>query len=979
VRAGLRVLLVVFAASGFAGLIYESIWTRYLGLFLGHAAYAQALVLAIFMGGMAIGAAIASRRSRRWARPLAAYAATEAAVGLLALVFHPLFQGVTGFAYDAVLPRLAGSAAAVVAVKWTLSAALILPQSVLLGLTFPLMTAGTLRIYPQQPGKGVALLYFTNSLGAAIGVLVSGFYLVPTAGLPGTLAVAGLLNLAIAAAVLLLFREGRAAPVPTSAPASRAHLFFLAVALITGASSFLYEVAWIRMLSLVLGTSTHSLELMLSAFILGLALGGLFIQRIIEGLKSPARALSILQVAMGALALVTLPLYAESFLAMRWLLERLPRSGQGYAVFQFASHAIALAIMLPATFCAGTTLPLITAQLLRKGGGEPSIGAVYAANTIGAITAVFFAVHVGLPFLGLKGLLVLGGAIDLALGVALAWSSRARVGLAAAGIAAVAAALVAVHLDPYQMASGVYRTGKILDPGQSVVLEHRDGKTATVSIVGHDDMTVLDIVTNGKVDAAVRVAPDRPPTPDEPMMVLLGAIPLSLAPRARSAACVGFGAGITTQALLLNPHLERVDTVEIEEGMVRAAARFLPRNRLAYSDPRSHIAIDDAKTFFSTSARKYDLIVSEPSNPWVSGVAGLFSTEFYGRVRRQLNAGGLLAQWIQLYELDLPQVISVLKALEANFADYAAYAATNGDLIIVARNGGEIGLPDPSVLRAPELARELARIGVRNLQDLELRRVGTRKSWEGLSRLFDVPANSDFAPVLDAGAARSLFLHKNAGQLLLFEKEPFPAVEMLSGSPPFVDTTATTPWPSFVGSRLGAEAMWLRDALLGRVDPDSRFVVSDDLHQQAGELSVWLRDCQTRPMPLRSLLRVAQSTVSQLTPFDLDAIWAEFHACEPRLSRTDRAWLSVLEALGRRDARVSASAARSLLADDAPRDPIARRFLLTAGMLGSIAQGDGPGARELWTRNRASIDARADLLLRMLVARTESPEPIAAQ
>src|SRR3954468_24968722 len=193
-------LIALFAASGFAGLIYESIWTHYLKLFLGHAAYAQTLVLAIFMGGMAIGSWVAARHGPRVRNLLAAYALTEAAIGVLALVFHDAFVASTAWAYDSSLLRFT-------AFKWSLAAALILPQCVLLGMTFPLMTAGLLRRFPDRPGRSVALLYFTNSLGAAVGVLASGFWLVPAVGLPGTVRTAGAINLCVAASVWALCRK----------------------------------------------------------------------------------------------------------------------------------------------------------------------------------------------------------------------------------------------------------------------------------------------------------------------------------------------------------------------------------------------------------------------------------------------------------------------------------------------------------------------------------------------------------------------------------------------------------------------------------------------------------------------------------------------------------------------------------------------------------------------------------------------------
>ncbi|HWE22595.1 MAG TPA: fused MFS/spermidine synthase, partial [Myxococcales bacterium] len=401
-------LYALFAASGFAGLIYESIWTHYLKLFLGHAAYAQTLVLAIFMGGLAIGSWLASRWSARWRDLLLAYAVTEAVIGVLGFAFHHVFVGATGVAYDHVLPRLASSGVAVTAFKWSLATVLILPQSILLGTTFPLMTAGVLRVHPERPGHSVAMLYFTNSLGAAAGVLVSGFVLIAAVGLPGTIRTAGAINFAVAGAVFWLFRghekAATLAAVPDEEPRDRTYFFLLLAALVTGASSFMYEIAWIRMLALVLGSSTHAFELMLSAFILGLALGGLWIQRRIDRLGTPVRTLGYLQVAMGVLAVATLFFYGRTFEVMRWVVLRVPHDDHGYRLFTLWSDGIAMAVMLPATFCAGTTLPLITFHLMKRGHGEGSIGAVYAANTVGAIAGVFCAVHIGLPLLGLKGL-----------------------------------------------------------------------------------------------------------------------------------------------------------------------------------------------------------------------------------------------------------------------------------------------------------------------------------------------------------------------------------------------------------------------------------------------------------------------------------------------------------------------------------------------------------------------------------------------
>src|SRR6267378_4428744 len=634
------VFFLLFTVSGFAGLIYESIWSHYLKLFLGHAAYAQTLVLALFMGGMAIGSWLCSRRSGAWGNLLRGYAFAEGLIGLAALAFHPVFVAATDAAYANILPALGGEIPATL-FKWTLAGLLILPQSVLLGMTFPLMSAGVIRRYPTAPGESLAMLYFTNSLGASIGVLASGFLMIEKLGLPGTVQTAGVLNLALAAVVWLLARDSerpmRARPDAGRGPGAAVPFrLFLAVALLTGAASFVFEIGWIRMLSLVLGSSTHSFELMLSAFILGLACGGYWLRQRIDSIADPVRFLGIVLVTMGLLALVT--------------------------------------------------LPLITYALLRSGNGEESIGAVYSANTLGSILGVFFAAHVGMSLLGLKGLIAAGAAIDAGLGLVLLWrvaeGPRLRVGAAAFSLACFAAVLAGVHLDAYKMASGVFRRGDLYSSSDATMLFHRDGKTTTVSLM--DFGTDRSLRTNGKSDGAINMDPDGPRVSDEITMTLTAAIPLAYRPDAASAAVIGIGTGLTTHTLLGSSTLRSVETIEIEPAMAEASRRFAPRNTSAFADPRSHIIFDDAKTFFSTHNRKYDIIVSEPSNPWVSGVSSLFTGEFYRLARRHLNPDGILVQWFQMYEIDASLVASVLRALGDSFPDYAIYAATGSDLLIIA-------------------------------------------------------------------------------------------------------------------------------------------------------------------------------------------------------------------------------------------------------------------------------------------------------
>ncbi|MGB7541948.1 MAG: fused MFS/spermidine synthase [Burkholderiales bacterium] len=983
IRVPRSTYFVLFTVSGFAGLIYESIWTHYLKLFLGHAAYAQTLVLALFMGGMAIGSWLCSRRSGNWRNLLRVYAITEALIGLAALAFHPLFVSATETAYTTILPALGGATSAML-FKWTLAGLLILPQSVLLGMTFPLMSAGLIRRYPLAPGESLAMLYFTNSLGAAIGVLASGFVMIETLGLPGTVQTAGGLNLALALVVWLLAggaeppmaargpaRENAAIDTATSVP----YALFLVVALLTGTASFIYEIGWIRMLSLVLGASTHSFELMLSAFILGLAFGGLWVRRRIDSIADPKRFLGIVQVAMGLLALATLPLYDRMFSVMEAVMKALAKSDSGYVLFLLASDGIALAVMFPATFCAGMTLPLITFALLRGGHGEKAIGAVYAANTLGSILGVFAAAHLLMPLLGLKGLLSAGAALDVALGLALLWrltdAARLRIGATAVALACFAVVLGTVRLDSYKMASGVFRRGDLYSERDASMLFYRDGKTATVSLL--DFGTDRSIRTNGKSDGAINMDPDGARISDEITMTLTAALPLAYRPEAKHVAVIGIGTGLTTHTLLGSRTVESVDTVEIEPAMAEASRRFAPRNSNAFADPRSHIIFDDAKTYFSTWNRKYDIIISEPSNPWVSGVSSLFTGEFYRLARRHLQPQGVLVQWFQMYEIDVSLVASVLRALGENFPDYVIYTATSGDLLIVAGDAETLAKPLADVTAMPGVARELRRVYVHNVGDIAIRRLGGKQALAPLFASYGVPANSDFHPYLDLHAAKYRFLQQTAYGLTSLGTYSVPVVEMLEGRSESRSIAPTAEGEDYLDIlELTRRAHYAQDFFLRTVPPQP-LAIPRQLQKDLELSRMRLLDCREPEkfdVWLDALYQVARTLNPLLAPPEAKAVWdrIEQAPCNSSLPADERQWMALMKAVGVRDAPQMARLAEALLAktSDLPGDH--RQYLMAAGMAGYLAQGKHAEARALWNRYPRDVEGMNDLGLRLLYA-----------
>jgi spermidine synthase len=956
---------LVFVFSGFAGLIYESIWTHYLKLFLGHAAYAQSLVLAVFMGGLAGGAWLAGRFSSRIANPLRAYALIEGAIGLLALVFHAGFAAATDWAYAALLPAL-GADTPVLAAKLALAGALIVPQSLLLGMTFPLMSAGLARAHPAAAGESVAMLYFTNSLGAALGVLASGFVLVEALALPGTLRFAGAMNLALAVAVWLLARPAERVLSPAPAYAPSAARLVLAVAFFTGLASFVYEISWIRMLSLVLGASTHAFELMLATFILGLALGGLAVRRRVDATRSPERLLGVVQLAMAAAAAATLPFYDLTFGLMEALMRGLARSETGYALFNAGGAAVAALVMLPATFFAGMTLPLLTGALLRRGAGEAAIGQVYAANTLGAIAGVVLAVHLGLPLLGLKGTLLAGAVVDAGLGLLLLASagiSRRALGGAAAGCATLLLALaLLVELDANKMTAGVFRHGELAASRDAKVLYARDGKTATVHLVQYETATSLR--TNGKSDGSINMDPAAQRGSDEITMVLTAALPLALKPDARSAAVIGIGTGLTTHTLLQSLAIEQVETIEIEAAMAQAARGFMPRNSGAFADPRGSIVIDDAKTFFAARNRRYDLIISEPSNPWVSGVSGLFTREFYQRVRAHLAEGGLLVQWFQLYEIDPSLVATVMRALGEVFPHYAVFAPSDHDLLIVAGAAPVPLPPQAAVFEHPGVAKELWTTHILTAGDLDARYLGSRATLEPLFASYGMAANSDYAPVLDLNAARHRFMERSATSLVALLNAEVPLLEMLEPSrskravnPLFQGAYA---FERVENTRL---AWYARDFLLAARPPAPEDIPTQ-LQQDLELVKLRVIECR-EPRDLDVWLRAALRLAKGVNPFlasdDVSAIWFRIARapCFGELHEFQRQWLALFRAVGGRDATRMAEIAGRLLASERPAGAEAREYLLLAAMAGRVALGQPERATALWREHREALGEAA--------------------
>jgi len=477
--------------------------------------------------------------------------------------------------------------------------------------------------------------------------------------------------------------------------------------------------------------------------------------------------------------------------------------------------------------------------------------------------------------------------------------------------------------------------------------------------------SATSIRTNGKSDGSINLTGEAESDrgTDEITMVLTAAVPLSLKPEAKTAAVIGIGTGLTTHTLLQSLQIERVETVEIESAMAQASRGFSPRNGAAFADPRSKILIDDAKSFFSSRNRRYDIIISEPSNPWVSGVSSLFTREFYRRIRTHLNPRGVLVQWFQLYEIDASLLASVMRALGEEFPHYAIYAPSDHDVLIVAGEAPLPAAPDARVFEQPGVAKELWTVHVLSVGDLDARYLGGRATLEPLFASYGARANSDYYPVLDLNAARHRFMEKSATDVVALLNLGVPVLELLE--PGFARRPMNPLHKgaySFERIENARQAAYARDFLLRRPPPPQGIPTQLQKDLEVVKLRLLeCRDAREFDVWLHSLLRVAKLVNQALPAAEAGAFWSRIAAarCVPALHEFQRQWIALFQAVGARNARAMAELAPALLEGTPELHADGREYLLMAGMSGAIAGGRREQALSLWERHAANLSGGA--------------------
>jgi hypothetical protein len=558
----------------------------------------------------------------------------------------------------------------------------------------------------------------------------------------------------------------------------------------------------------------------------------------------------------------------------------------------------------------------------------------------------------------MKLALVLGAAADILLGAWLLRYSQAAfrrvhafTALIVGMLAATATARAGV-LDPDRLSSGVFRYGRATH-ADSQVFFYRDGKTASVAVRRHANNSV-GIITNGKPDAAIQMDPNGQPTGDEYTMVVAAALPLLMKPDATRYANIGFGSGLTAEALLSHSGPREVDTVEIEPAMVSGARSFIPRVIRPYRDPRSNIVIEDAKSFFARHGKRYDVIISEPSNPWVNGVANLFTTEWYRDVRRYLAPGGLLVQWLQTYEFNDRLLGSILAALGENFSDYEIYEMNGVDLIVVAVAEGRVSRPGPLPVKEAAFMDQLKRLGITRAEEISALSVGTKRDIAPLFAPLAAPVNSDYRPFVQLEAPRARFHGSIATAIPGLVVSPLPILEMAGGR---AVTYLREPVPAYVPSlnlRTQSAALALARGLLQRTaDPlgtGEPMVITTLLAlKRPGALC----GAAVPKTAIEQLHRAAELTLAKLAPELRRALWVErrWVDCAPgKLAPWVRQRLELYAAIAARDAGAMLARARALLEQGGAAEGGTDwgRFVLLTATLGAQVAGEHAEAQRLW-------------------------------
>ncbi|MFO7605444.1 MAG: hypothetical protein R6W72_03945 [Desulfurivibrionaceae bacterium] len=776
-----------FFLSGGCGLVYEVLWTRYLADLMGATSLSHLVVLMVFMGGLALGAMLIGRLVDRGRNGLLYFGCLEVGIGLYAVIFPFLFSQVSSL-FISVGSSFEPGSSSLLTLKLFTASLVIAAPAVAMGGTLPAVTR-YLTGSREYLRRNISLLYGVNSLGATIGILIGGFFLVYKYGMTHSMIYTGIVNIClglVALGVAHFLDRGKvvfsgAVEVPTRRPDEeeldgrqyKPYAIRRAIigAALSGFAAMALQVAWLRYFGIVLGATHSVFTIVVAAFVCGIGLGALLIRsHWIGRMPLPTVltfvfALTAATIGLGLFGYGRLPFEINRFLA---IFDHTSSAWPFYLILKFG---LCFMLMLLPTVASGMILPLCVR--IAGGGGERvgrDVGMVYGVNTLGALLGIGVTSQILFRTLTLprtiQFILMIYLATTFFLAFVLEEKGRKR-------ILAITVIMLAAHLSFWQPWSPVQlHVGRINFGGdqpitysdffkeineQQIVVEERQGPDVQVTVVDvfyAARKLFRSMYINGKPDASNKM------TTDFATEVLLGQLPMLLHPAPRNAFVLGLGSGITSGEILKFPELEKLTTVELAAEVFEASKNFAADNGRFWENRKHRMVIDDGKTFLRLSKEKFDVISMEPTNVWQEGMAGLFSEEFFRLVKSRLATGGVVTQWLHAYELDDYSFNIILKTFSRVFPSASIFKVWHGDFLLVGYD--EQWRFDPENLERrfyqPQILETEKKIDIVNPSALLLREIMDRDQFNEYTTVVKAPVNTENFPVLEKVAEYGLFL-----------------------------------------------------------------------------------------------------------------------------------------------------------------------------------------------------------------------------
>ena len=781
-------VLVFFFITGLTGLAYELVWIRLLILVFGSTQFAVTTVLTTFMAGLALGSLIFGRVVDRSDNPLKIYAFIEIAIGIYCLLSPSVFDLVRGIYLTSIAGNEAGAIEAGFNIyQFSLTfLALIIPTT-LMGGTLPIIVK-YLSTVERKVGFNTALAYSINTLGAVTGCLAAGLFTLYFVGVKSSIYAAGIIDIIIGIALFILFKdafissEKEETGIADSDIEAVEHGTLVAYIVIgsfalSGFASLVYEVLWTRVLSLIIGSSVYAFTVMLATFLLGIGLGSILFAPFIDKRKNPLIWFAAFEALIAFSSIISIFLFKHLPFIFYGLQGRFADQFYLFLILQFL---LCGALMIIPTLSMGAIFPLVAkiyTRSIRSVGSN--IGDIYFFNTAGAIFGAFVGGFFLMPALGVQRAIVLTAALNIIIAIALVIvSDIEKVKKGAVCTLAIILFIITTQMlpawDKMLMTLGIYSNAyntssmegfKGGDFGEKLAY-YKEGINAIVTVrTSGPKGEIVTYQANGKQEA--RAEGKRPAE----TWSLLGHVPVLLHNTPpKNALLVGLGSGITLGSMLSYP-IPSIDVVELERAVVDAAGYFKESNNNALNDPRAHIHIADGRNFVFTSEKKYDLIISAVSDPWISGVSNLFTQEYFEKLKERLNDDGIAALWFQNYRIRSEELKVGLATFASVFPDVSIwfYYKNASDLIVIGskhKHAFDLDILG-KWLAVDEVRSDLARIDIHSpFSILDLFLIGNKDLREYIG---SAPLNTDERPILEFSLPKLLYMDPAKSVELLTE------------------------------------------------------------------------------------------------------------------------------------------------------------------------------------------------------------------